>query len=63
MAMPRPSGKAQRIAEKVVPGLQRGSKKPRGGAVDKEFMSEVESRETFNIENKKGLRKNEKTKI
>lgn len=56
MVMPRPSGKAQKIAEKVIPGLQRESKKSRGGAVDKEFMSEVEIIETDQIDNKKGIK-------
>lgn len=54
--MPRPSGKAQRIAEKVIPGLQRGSKKSRRGVADRGSMSEVEIKETENIESRKGLR-------
>lgn len=57
MAMPRPSGKALAIAEKVIPGLQRGrSQTRRGGAVGKEVLSEVEIKETANIENQKGLK-------
>lgn len=56
MAMPRPSGKAQRLAEQVIPGLQRETKKSRGGAVDEEFMSKVEIIETDQIDNKKGIK-------
>lgn len=58
MAMPRPSGKAQRIAEQCVPGLYR-HKKSRGKVKDnrpRASMSEVEVRQTNNIENKEGLR-------
>ena len=54
--MPRPSGKAQRIAEKVVPGLRRNKKSSnrKEGSSD-DFMSKVESEQTKNIENRKGL--------
>ena len=57
MAMPRPSGRAQRIAEKVIPGLK-AKKKTRGRVKDisSSFLSEVEIKQTRNIENKEGLR-------
>ena len=62
MAMPRPSGRAQEIAEKVIPGLQRlqrvdgsASSHPRAS------LSEVEVKQTNQIESKKGLH-NEKKK-
>lgn len=49
MAMPRPSGYTLKIAQKVVPGLYRHSKKsPKNETVD--FMSEVEIKQTNNIE-------------
>lgn len=63
MAMPRPSGKAQRIAEKVVPGLRRNKQSNSHKNENDSFISEVESKQTRNIDNKIGLRKNEKTKI
>ncbi len=53
MVMPRPSGKAQRIAEKVVPGLRRQkTRRPRKEAEEEGFMSESEATKTFNIDNK-----------
>ena len=53
MAMPRPSGRAQTIAEKVIPGLRRGKKsRTRTKGKTKGFMSEVEKRQTHAIENK-----------
>lgn len=56
MTMPRPSGKAQKIAEMVVPGLRRNKKsKPRKEGGSQDFMSKVESEQTKNIENRKGL--------
>lgn len=57
MAMPRPSGKAQRIAEEVIPGLK-AKKKSRGRMKDKspQILSEVEIMQTRNIENKEGLK-------
>ena len=57
MAMPRPSGKAQRIAEEVVPGLH-ARKKTRRRVKDKpsQVLSEVEIIQTRNIENKEGLK-------
>lgn len=56
MAMPRPSGKAQRIAEKVIPGLW-DKKKSKRRLKDKpsRILSEVEIKQTRNIENKEGL--------
>ena len=54
--MPRPSGKAQRLAEKVIPGLRRGKKSStRKEGNTKDFMSKVESEQTKNIESRKGL--------
>lgn len=58
MAMPRPSDKALKIAEQCVPGLYR-SKKSKGRSKVKSpraSMSEVEIKQTNNIENKEGLR-------
>lgn len=57
MAMPRPRGKAQRIAAEVIPGLK-SKKKPRRRMKDisPQFLSEVEIKQTRNIENKKGLK-------
>ena len=52
MAMPRPSGKAQRIAEQVIPNLRRDGKKSRGGAVDKENIEEAEIIDISNMGNK-----------
>ena len=56
MAMPRPSGKAQKIALQVVPGLARESKalKVRTRKVPRASMSRVEIEQTNNIENKEG---------
>lgn len=57
MAMPRPSGKAQRIAEKVIPGLH--NQRARKGGVKKkpsQDLSKVEIMQTRNIESKEGLR-------
>ena len=53
MAMPRPSGKAQKIAEKVVPGLAHRQKKK--SAVKRKrdsFLSEVEIKQTREITEK-----------
>jgi hypothetical protein len=65
MAMPRPSGIAQKIAEKVIPGLQRNSgqksKKTHQSLNDYGELSEVEVMQTNNIENKSRL-KNERPK-
>lgn len=57
MAMPRPSGKAQRIAEEVVPGLAARTN-PRRRVKNKpsQILSEVEIKQTRNIENKEGLK-------
>ena len=58
MAMPRPSGEAQEIAEKVVPGLYK-SKRSKRAPVDDDprgSMSEVEIMQTNQIESKEGLR-------
>ncbi len=57
MAMPRPTGRAQRIAEAVIPGLK-AKKKPKRKrkVVPSLFFSEVEVRQTRNIEHKEGLR-------
>lgn len=57
MAMPRPTGKALKIAEKVVPGLYRHKKSKKsikriGPRAD---MSEVEIMQTNNIGNKEEL--------
>jgi hypothetical protein len=54
MVMPRPSGKALKIAKKVIPGLSdqatttSHSKKPK-------ILSQVEINQTNQIENRKGL--------
>jgi hypothetical protein len=51
MAMPRPSGKARRIAENVIPGLQNfNKKKSRRVNENKDFMSEVEVSQTLEID-------------
>lgn len=57
MAMPRPKGKALKIAEKVVPGLLAKEKKTTPQAVKKQKgeLSKVEILQTNNIENKEGL--------
>lgn len=55
MAMPRPSGRAQKIAESVIPGLashQRSQKKRKSKRGE---LSKVEIMQTRNIENKEGL--------
>lgn len=52
MAMPRPSGKAQRIAEKVIPGLRRLKKTNKSRSQDPEMLSYVEKQQTENIEEK-----------
>lgn len=56
MAMPRPSGRAQRIAEQVVPGLSKYKKRkrklPKGSRGE---MSDVEVIQTNQIESRKGL--------
>lgn len=52
MAMPRPEGKALKIAEKVVPGLYRNKKSPSHDRKHKTSMSKVELMQTLNIENK-----------
>jgi len=62
--MPRPSGKSQRIAEKVIPGLRRlKGKSSKQDKVDDGFLSHVELLGTRNIENKKGLKRDEKTRL
>jgi hypothetical protein len=57
MAMPRPSGRAQKIAQQVVPGLsrhiRRRQKQPTGTRGE---MSEVEVIQTNMIEDREGLR-------
>ncbi len=57
MAMPRPLGKAQKIAEEVVPGLK-SKNKSCGRVKDKspQILSDVEIMQTRNIENKEGLK-------
>lgn len=56
MAMPRPSGKALKIAELVVPGLRDRTKgKSRRSVAPRGSLSKVEKKQTANIENKKGL--------
>jgi hypothetical protein len=58
MTMPRPSGKAQKIAEQVVPGLQKlKASKPTEGHINDGSLSEVEIIQTNNIENRKGLKR------
>jgi hypothetical protein len=52
--MPRPSGKSQKIAQNVIPGLRHLKK----GKVRKKkgnIFSEVEIRQTNNINNKKEI--------
>ena len=56
--MPRPSGKAQKIAEQVVPGLQKLKKeKPTKNQINEGSLSEVEIIQTNNIENMEGLKR------
>lgn len=55
MAMPRPSGKAFRIAEKVIPGMMKDKKSRSKPDEVTDSFSEVELMQTENIENKKGL--------
>ncbi len=55
MAMPRPTGHALKIAEKVVPGLYRSKKSRSKAPKKKASMSEVEIMQTNNIENKGNL--------
>jgi hypothetical protein len=58
MTMPRPSGKAQKIAEQVVPGLQKLKKeKPTKNQINEGSLSEVEIIQTNNIENMEGLKR------
>ena len=52
MAMPRPEGKALKIAERVVPGLYRNKKLPSHDRKSKVAMSKVELIQTHSIENK-----------
>ncbi len=52
MAMPRPEGKALKIAERVVPGLSRNKKSTSHDRKHKASMSKVELMQTRNIENK-----------
>ena len=61
MVMLRPSGETMKIAEKVVPGLQsfESNKKKRKRYRTSQFLSEVEAKQTRQIE-KEGL--NEKKK-
>lgn len=64
MAMPRPSGKAQVIAEMVVPGLRDSRKsRRRGKNSSSSVLSEVEIKQTRNIENKDGLDDKKKTRL
>ena len=54
MTMPRPSGKALKIASKVIPGFNHkalGIKPPKR----QKILSEVEIKQTNLIENRKGL--------
>jgi hypothetical protein len=51
MAMPRPSGKAQKIAEKVIPGLQKEKKVRLESTGTRGSMSEVETRATNGMNN------------
>lgn len=52
MAMPRPSGKTQRIAEAVIPGLAATRKSRVRNSKKKGSMSEVEVKQTTLIEKK-----------
>lgn len=54
--MPRPSGRAQRIAERVVPGLRKQKRGNNPQKKKEEFMSKVESDQTYNMTHKKPLR-------
>jgi len=56
MAMPRPSGRAQKIAEQVVPGLARLKRRRQKQPRTRGEMSEVEVIQTNMIEDKAGLR-------
>lgn len=56
MAMVRPSGKATRIAEKVVPGLMR-NKRRRSKKPEVDFMSELEIEQTEAIDKRNDLEK------
>ena len=50
--MPRPQGKALKIAEKVIPGLYRNKKSRSHDRKNNGSMSKVEIMQTKNIENK-----------
>ena len=54
MAMPRPRGKPLKIASKVVPGLKESLKGIKDTHPMKGRLSEVEIRQTNNIENREG---------
>lgn len=49
MAMPRPSGKAQKIAEMVIPGLRKNKSK-KIPSINRSSLSEVEIKQTNAIE-------------
>ncbi len=57
MAMPRPSGRAQEIAQRVIPGMAH-LKKDRASrrTTPRASLSEVEIKQTNQIENKEGFR-------
>ena len=56
MAMPRPSGRARRIAGNVIPGLKaKRNTRKKVKDISSSFLSEVEIKQTRNIENKEGL--------
>ncbi len=54
MAMPRPSGEALEIAEKVIPGLKRHKKTSQPRKAPKASLSDVEIAQTNNMDNKEG---------
>jgi hypothetical protein len=57
MAMPRPSGRAQDIAEQVIPGLARLKRSPTPGrSHPRASLSEVEIKQTNQINNKERFR-------
>lgn len=49
MAMPRPTGKALKIAEQVVPGLKARKKPKRRKKLPSGSLSEVEMKQTYDI--------------
>lgn len=55
MTMPRPKGKALKIAEKVIPGFNRATLSPNGGSRPRSRMRDYtrESESNISMENKR----------